>query len=350
MIAEENNCPLYNTGEEIEVSEGALRLPPGKPTCLILAEDIISMTTEDIAYETVQPGGKEKKRFGCSGCVGHIKFEYKKEKDFTTLQMKLLAEAERKEKIRQVAKYTDSLKANSLFGTLTDDDVLEIAILLEFEDFEPESIIARKGFPGNKLFIIIKGSVAVLNEEGMVLGEMGQNEVFGEMSLLSGGNLSTTIKANEPCTIGIMSQKNFRHTLNRYPELQTLFYRLLVSRITTINQQRTDELASGMVGQIADISMVEICQMLNSNQKTGCLILESSSQKGRLDFDEGEIVRADLGQMQGQDAFFEIVTLKEGRFKFVQQDGPSEPGRSPIGGFMGMLMEGMQRIDDQEAE
>lgn len=350
MIAEENNCPLYNSGEEIEVSDGSLRLPPGKPTCLILAEDIIAMTTENIAYEPVHPGAKEKKRFGCSGCVGHIKFEYKKEKDFTTLQMKLLAAAERKEKIRLVAKYTDSLKKNALFGTLYEDDILEIAVLLEFEEFESGSIIARKGFPGNKLFIIIKGSVAALNEEEVVLGEMGANEVFGEMSLLSGGNLSTTIRAIEPCTIGIMSQKNFRHTLNRYPELQTLFYRLLVSRITTINQQRTDELASGMVGQIADISMVEICQMLNSNQKTGYLILESPNGKGRVDFNEGEVVRADLSQKEGQEAFFDVVALKDGRFKFVQQDKLADPGLSPIGGFMAMLMEGMKRLDDLEEE
>ena len=75
-----------------------------------------------------------------------------------------------------------------------------------------------------------------------------------------------------------------------------------------------------------------------------------SPSKMRADFDEGEIVRADLAQLSGQDAFFEIVTLKEGRFKFVQQDGPPEPGLHPIGGFMGMLMEGMQRIDDSEAE
>jgi len=335
-------------GEEIEVSDGALKLPASKSTCLILAEDIIGMTTEDIAYESVHVGPRAKKKFGCSGCVGNIKFEYKKERDFTTLQMKLLAEAERKEKIRQVAKYTDSLKANKLFGTLTDDDILDIAILLEYEDFDSGITIARKGFPGNKLFIIIKGRVEVLNDEGVVLGEMGKNEVFGEMSLLSGGNLTTTIRAVETCTIGTMSQKNFRHTLNRYPELQTLFYRLLVSRITTINQQRTDELASGMVGQIADLSMVEICQMLNANQKTGCLKLESPKFNGRVDFDEGEVVLADIGSMKGQEAFFEIVALTEGRFKFVQESGPSESGLEPIGGFMAMLMEGMKRLDDLE--
>jgi len=306
------------------------------------------MTTDDIALEAVHIGPRAKKKFGCSGCIGTIKFEYKKEKDFTTLQMKLLAEAERKEKIRQVAKYTDSLKANNLFGTLKEDEILDIAILLEFEDFDSGIIIARKGFPGNKLFIIIKGKVEVLNDEEMVLGEMGSNEVFGEMSLLSGGNLTSTIRAVETCTIGTMSQKNFRHTLNRHPELQTLFYRLLVSRITTINQQRADEFASGMVGQIADISMVEICQMLNANQKTGSLKLESPHFNGLVDFDEGEVVRATTGTKKGKEAFFDVVVLTEGRFKFVQETTAEEQGREPIGGFMAMLMEGMKRLDDLE--
>ncbi len=348
VIAEENNCPLYNSGEEIEVSDGALKLPAGKATCLILAEDVIGMTTDDIAYESVHLNPREKKKFGCSGCIGTIKFEYKKERDFTTLQMKMLAEAERKEKIRQVAKYTDSLKSNNLFGTLKDDEILDIAILLEYEDFIGGDTIARKGFPGNKLFIIIKGKVEVLNDEETVLGEMGKNEVFGEMSLLSGGNLSTTIRAIEPCTIGTMSQKNFRHTLNRHPELQTLFYRLLVSRITTVNQQRTDELASGMVGQIADISMVEICQMLNANQKTGCLRLESPYFNGGLILMREKLSRQISDRKKDRKPFSEIVGLTQGRFKFVQQSDPPEERLEPIGGFMAMLMEGMRRLDDLE--
>ena len=46
--------------------------------------------------------------------------------------------------------------------------------------------------------------------------------------------------------------------------------------------QRAEELASGMVGQIADIPVVELCQMINSNQKTGVLKLEMENSRATL--------------------------------------------------------------------
>jgi CRP/FNR family transcriptional regulator, cyclic AMP receptor protein len=347
IITEKKNCPLYNAGEEMEVNEGTLKLPASKPTCLVLAKDIIELASEDVAFESMQQGASKKNKFECGGCTGIIRFEFKKEKGYATLQMKLLAAADRKEKIKLVANYASTLRAISIFSSLSDDDVLDLSTLLEFEEFDWGFPIAQKGDPGTKLYIMITGRVEVIDDDGVVLAEMGTGDVFGEMSLLSGERVTTTIQAAEPCEIATMSQKNFRHILNKYPALQVFFYKLLVSRITTINVQRAEELASGMVGQISDISPVELCQMINSNQKTGHLKIESSSFKARLLFNEGEVIKADAGAKEGPDAFYDILALKEGRFKFIQGLNRTERKLSVIGGFMGMLMEGMKRLDDR---
>ena len=45
IITEEDHCPLYNVREEFLVSEGILTLPAGKPTCLVLAQDIITLAS-----------------------------------------------------------------------------------------------------------------------------------------------------------------------------------------------------------------------------------------------------------------------------------------------------------------
>ncbi len=348
IITEEKNCPLYNVGEEMAVNEGSFKLPASKPTCLILAQDVIELVSEDVAFESLQQGANKKTKFECGGCTGIIRFEFKKEKGYATLQMKLLAAADRKEKIKQVASYAGTLRSISIFSSLSDDDLLDLATLLEFEDFEWGFPIAQRGDPGSKLYIMISGRVEVIDDEGVVLAEMGPGDVFGEMSLLSGERVTATILAAEPCEIATMSQKNFRHILNKYPALQVFFYKLLVSRITSINVQRAEELASGMVGQLSDISVVELCQMINSNQKTGHLKLESTSEsKGRVVFNEGEIVMAYLGMAEGKEAFYDILELTEGRFKFVQGLSRSEKKLPVVGGFMGMLMEGMKRLDDR---
>ncbi len=350
IITEESNCPLYNVGEEFVITDVSLQFPTGKSTCLVLAHDIFNIVSEeDIAFEKYSKGENQKSKFECGGCSGIIRFEFKKEKEFATLQMKLLAAAEKKDKIRLVADFAGLLRSIDLFKMLTDDDLLDLAALLTLDDYQWGFPICQKGDPGTNLYIIISGQVEVVDDEGVTLAVMGRGEVFGEMSLLTGDRVTATILAAEPCKIAKMSQKNFRHILNRFPALQVFFYKLLVSRITAVNLKRAEELGSGMVGQLADIPPVELCQMINSIQKTGRLVIESSETEtgAFLVFYEGEILQAVCNEMEGKEAFYRILAMTKGRFKFVQGLTSAEKKLDVIGGFMAMLMEGMKRIDDQ---
>jgi CRP/FNR family transcriptional regulator, cyclic AMP receptor protein len=350
LITEESHCPLYNVGEEFVVSEISLKFPAAKATCLVLAHDIFNIVSEDVSFEKIRKGETQKAKFECGGCTGLIRFEFKKEKEFATLQMKLLAAAERKDRIKIVAKFAGLLRSIDIFKMLTDDDLLDLATLLVLENYEWGFPIAQKGDPGTNLFIIISGRVEVVDDEGVAFAEMGKGDVFGEMSLLTGDKVTATILAAEPCRIAKMSQKNFRHILNRFPALQVFFYKLLVSRITAINLKRAEELGSGMVGQIVDIPPVELCQMINSIQKTGRLIFDANDTKALLLFHEGEILQAIYNDINGKNAFYRILAMTKGRFKFVQGLTTAEKKHDVIGGFMAMLMEGMRRIDDRRID
>lgn len=346
IITEEDHCPLYNVREEMNIDEGALTLPTGKPTCLTLAKDLTEIAGADISYEKYTRGTAQKAKFECGGCTGLIRFEYKKDKGFATLQMKLLAAAERRDKIKGVTDIVELLRTIEVFSPLTEDDLHDLATLLEPIDYPWQFPIAEKGDPGNRLFILLSGKAEVIDSRGVSLAELRQGEVFGEMSLLSGDRVSATIMASEPCRVGVMSQKNFRHALVRFPALQVFFYKLMVNRINKVNLQRAEELASGMVGQLSDISAVELCQMINANQKTGHLKIESDDSRARLLFFEGELVDAQLDDQSGKEAFYNIFGLSNGRFKFIQGLTAEEKKLDVIGGFMGMLMEGMKRLDD----
>ncbi len=346
LVTEEKHCPIYNVGEELRVDEGFLKLPGSKPTCLTLTRDLIELASQSVAYESYLQGSKERTKFECGGCTGIIRFEYKKLKEFATVQMKLLAAADRREMLRASINFADLLRSIAIFEPLSDDDLLDLAALLKLEDYHWGFPILQKGEPPSYLFIIISGRVEVIDEDGVRLAEMGRGDVFGEMSLLSGDNVTTTIMAMEPCQIATLSQKNFRHVLNRFPALQIFLYKLLVNRITSINAQRAEELSSGMVGQLADIPPVELCQMINANQKTGSLKLETGQRKVNLLFNEGELVFAACGGKEGKEAFYDALAIADGRFKFIHGLGVRELEFDVVGGFMGMLMEGMKRIDD----
>ncbi len=348
IITEEKYCPLYNVGEELQVDEGVLKLPAAKPTCLTLTKDLIEMACEEVVFEQYLQGSRQKTQFECGGCTGIIRFEFKKEKEFATIQMKLLAAAERREKLKSITRFAGLLRTIEIFQPLSDDDLLDLATMLKLEDYNWGFPILQKGDPASGLFIILSGRIEVMDEDGVTLAEMGRGEVFGEMSLLSGDRVTTTIMAIEPCQIATLSQKNFRHVLNRFPALQVFFYKLLVGRITAINLQRAEELSSGMVGQFADIPPIELCQMINSNQKTGRLTLEVGEKKAYLLFNEGELVYAMYSGREGKEAFYKALAITDGRFKFVHGLTKSEMELDIVGGFMGMLMEGMKRIDDED--
>lgn len=347
IITEDDRCPLYNVREELKVSDGVLLLPAAKPTCLTLAKDLVEIALAENSYEKFSQGKTEKAKFECGGCTGVIRFEYKKDKEFATLQMKLLAAAEKREKILGIQHFAGLLRTIPIFKVLSQEDLLDLATLLELTDFPWQFPIAQKGDPGNRLFILLSGRAEVIDEQGVVFAELGRGEVFGEMSLLSGERVTTTIMAAEPCQVAVMSQKNFKHVLNRFPALQVFFYKLLVSRITKMNAQRAEELASGMVGQVSDISLVELCQMVNANQKTGRLNLENNEERGVILFNEGELVHVEYKGVTGKNAFYEIIGIEEGRFKFTQGLSAKEKQYDVLGGFMGMIMEGMKRLDDR---
>lgn len=349
IITEENHCPLYNVGEEFTVQDGNLTLPVAKPTCMTLASELIRITSEKETFERLQNGERRKTKFDCGGCTGLIRFEFKKEKGFETQQMKLLAASERKEKIKSVARFAGHLRTIDLFEPLQDDDLLDLATLMKLNEYPWGFPIVQKGDPGTNLFIIVNGRVEVIDEKGIALAELTRGDVFGEMSLLSGDPVTTTIIASEPTQLAVMNQKDFRHVLTRFPTLQVFFYKLLVNRITTINQQRAEELSSGMVGQIADIPVVELCQMVNSNQKTGVLKIEYEDIRAHLMFNEGELIHADLQQYEGKEAFYRILAMKIGRFKFTQGIPAAHKNNDVIGGYMALIMEGMKRLDDTAA-
>jgi hypothetical protein len=346
VITEESHCPLYNAADEFSVEGVSLTFPASKPTCLVLANDVISITTEDVVFEKFEKGGTKKNRFECGGCTGIIRFEYKKDKEYATLQMKLLAAAERKSKISAVSQFAGLLRSIDTFSALGEDDLLDLAALLTMKEYDYGFPIVQKGETGENLFIILTGVVEVIDDEGVALNEMSAGDVFGEMSLLTGERVSATIMASEPSQIATLNNKNFRHILQRFPALQVFFYKLMARRITDINLKRAEELGSGMAGHIADMPPIELCQMINYIQKSGTLTLEGEDFDGIIKFYEGEIIEAVCGRRSGKDAFFKILTMRKGRFTFIQGISARDAKKEIIGGFMAIMMEGMKHLDD----
>ncbi len=337
-IVGENNCPLYEMGDEFHISDNSFFGPPNKAPCLILIKDVLSILRR--ASQKNPNEDHAEPVFNCNGCTGMIRFGYKKETG-------LVIPGSRKSE-DYVSVVARSLRNFPIFQALEEELIEEFTSCLKFDEFGVGDIIIRKGDPGRNLYIVVSGRIEVLGDDEMSLAFMGRGEVFGEMSLLSGNPVGATIKVVKPTTLLFITGKDFKRILGISSSLQMYFTRLLAGRMAEINLARSEEFASGMAGKLSEMPPSELFQTFNMNQKTGVLTLKLADTSAYLSFREGCLVRVTYDGKEGQEAFYELLKLKRGRFKFIPGIPPEEMRAEEVGDFMHLLMEGLRRIDEDD--
>jgi CRP/FNR family transcriptional regulator, cyclic AMP receptor protein len=340
VITKDDNCPLYTAGDELQLSGKIFLVPPGKAPCLILAKDLVKILNRRSRMKDPDPV------FRCTGCTGRIHFKYRPAAYPDARPVPPAEEPGRAAASMEAV--IELLRGFSIFKNLSDDELQDLVSFLRLDKYSDGDIILRKGDPGRNLFIIVSGRVEVLSEDGMSIAFMGGGEVFGEMSLLSGDPVGATIKVVEPATVLYIGAKDFKRVINEIPMLQLNFTRLLARRMAEINMARSEEFASGMTGKLSEMPPAELFQTLNVNQKTGVLTLKLPRESAYLSFREGELVSARFRNLDGQDAFFELLKAREGRFKFIPGLSAEEMEAAEIGDFMHLLMEGLRKIDEDD--
>jgi hypothetical protein len=73
-----------------------------------------------------------------------------------------------------------------------------------------------------------------------------------------------------------------------------------------------------------------------------------STGTGELAFRNGELVGVRCNDLEGEDAFYELLKVHDGRFKFTPKLSKAEQKAPPVGAFMEMLLEGLRRMDEDE--
>lgn len=340
-LVRDDGCPLYQEKDEFFLVGRVLYIPGGKATCTTLVADILR------AYLEAQKGGAAaagERIFSCSGaktgCAGAVRVEWEG------------AESD----VRQPSgddsrgQITELLKGFDIFKDLESPHLAYLANFLRLKKFPRDGAILKKGDPGDRLYIVVSGRVAVEEESGVRIAELGKGEVFGEMSLLSGDPVAAGVRAIETTWVLYVRGAHFRRMLTRFPALNEYFARLLSRRLTRTNRELESDAASAMTGQLSEISPAELLQTLHQNQKTGVLTLDADGDVAILAFREGEPIRAILGDREGKDAFYTVLKARSGRFKFTPGLDAEDMEMASMGDFMWLLMEGLNRIDEERAE
>lgn len=327
---------MYKTGDEFKITDISLFLPLGKPACLTLIGDMeIFMKCE--SFEDSFLEGESGDILDCSGCTGRVRLEYRKDRSSSSPE----------KPGRDFTSTITVLSKFAFFQTFDEGNIKDLVSSLKLLKFKKGDVIITEGDAGKNLYIIISGSVDVIGTEGISIATLGTGEIFGEMSLLSGDPVGATIKVVESSKILSLQGEYFRKVLNKHPSLQMYIARLLARRLAKTNVHMTSEFASGIVGKLSEMLPSVLFQTLNLNQKTGVLYFDLPGNSAEVYFREGEIIGADFGKKSGKDAFFELLKTKDGRFKFSPGLPDDKKSKPALDDFMGLLMEGVRRIDEE---
>ena len=122
------------------------------------------------------------------------------------------------------------LKRVKLFSALPGEELAEIALITEeVEQSEGDDII-REGESDSTLFIVVSGKVRVT--KGMiVVAEMGEGDVFGELAVLDPAPRNATVTAISDVTLLRIDGQSFAEIMREKHEIAQGITRILVRRL-----------------------------------------------------------------------------------------------------------------------
>lgn len=101
----------------------------------------------------------------------------------------------------------------------------------------------------------------------------------------------------------------------------------------------------GVSGNLEDMELPDIIQLLNMGLKTARIILKNDQEKGEIFMKRGKIIRVRTGDLGGAQAFYRMMSWKQGIFRILH--GPIDEDEINITvDTMTLLMEACQVLDE----
>lgn len=121
-------------------------------------------------------------------------------------------------------------------------------------------------------------------------------------------------------------------------EMQAVF-----KQIVSILDQPVEE---GFTGTMMRANLADMLQMLCLSNSTLILKIGCDFGTGRIYVQEGKIIHAEIGELEGQDAFYFLMSLRHGKFEILTFE---DPGKQTIAGtWEYLLMESARLIDEDQ--
>ncbi|TAG19815.1 MAG: cyclic nucleotide-binding/CBS domain-containing protein [Rhodobacterales bacterium] len=111
------------------------------------------------------------------------------------------------------------------YDSLPRDEMARVAASFSRSHYDDTAVIYSAGEPMTGIYLILAGSVEVLEPSGGLVSLLGPRNSFGERGLMRDGIAVTTARATDGAEILMLPEAEFRRLIASYPAFERFFHR-----------------------------------------------------------------------------------------------------------------------------
>eukprot|EP00033_Pygsuia_biforma_P006089 GCRY01006764.1.p1 GENE.GCRY01006764.1~~GCRY01006764.1.p1 ORF type:complete len:439 (-),score=150.02 GCRY01006764.1:91-1407(-) len=127
-----------------------------------------------------------------------------------------------------------------MFNNVSENFVAALANKLKLKVYPPKSYVIKLGGDGDAMYFLLRGTVEVVIAGGKVVAQMYKGSFFGEMALITGEKRTASIRCRSMCDIFILTKKQFRKVMRKFPQYQDEFDRVVQARKEADAQRKAE--------------------------------------------------------------------------------------------------------------
>jgi len=133
------------------------------------------------------------------------------------------------------------LRGIEIFEALSVSELAAVASVTEEIVCPPGDIVIKEGETGETMYLIIKGEVSVIKDQGekheIELDRIGSGDYFGEMALFEDVLRSATIRTEQESRLLVLHKQEFKEIVREYPQIALNICKVLSGRIRKLHKK-----------------------------------------------------------------------------------------------------------------
>ena len=125
----------------------------------------------------------------------------------------------------------DLIKGVPLFSGASKAELAAVAAIADEVDLPAGRTLITEGDSGREFFVLIDGTADVTQGGRQIGNIMGPGDFFGEIALVSKAPRTATITTTSPVRALVITDRAFRHLLDRSPEIAVTVLTALAERL-----------------------------------------------------------------------------------------------------------------------